>query len=143
MRPFPVILLCLPLFGVETFLRAEDHARAGTQWEGSLKAVSFRDGKPQFNSFDARFVVKNRQEREFTAELWWDNDDKGVAVSGTIDEQGIVRFKVTKELNGQHHKDLVDNGRFLGAIKNKELKGRWADPGNNLRFGEIRVALKE
>jgi hypothetical protein len=54
-----------------------------------------------------------------------------------------VRFTAGKDLRGESLGDLVGNARFEGKLGEKVLRGRFAIPGNNARFGEISLKLKE
>ena len=132
------------MLGAGVSLHADDAVQADTEWTGSPKGVIVENGTPRFNSFDARIVILERDGKDFTAELWWDNDVRAVAIAGTIDKAGSVRFTVTKEIKGESaFKDLIDNGRFRGTLKGKRLWGRVAVPGTSARYGELNVKLNE
>lgn len=122
---------------------ADDLAPAGSRWEGSVKTVEVNMGRSKFSSIDCSLLVRSRDGDKFTGEFWCDNNRKGLVIHGTIDKKGTMRFTVTKEIRGEWRKDLVDNAAFLGKAKGKEIEGRFGIPGNNARYGEISVKLKE
>jgi hypothetical protein len=122
---------------------AEDLAQPGTSWEGSVKLVEVEKGRPKFSSTDSRLVIRTRDGDKFSGEFWCATNSRGLAIEGSVDKKGTVRFKVTKEIRGEWRKDLVANAAFLGKLKDKEIAGRFGVPGNNARYGEIRVQLKE
>ena len=124
---------------------AEDHAQPDSIWEGSLKVLHRVDGKRRINTHDCRLLILERDETKFTGEFWWSNDERGIAIEGTIDKGGM-RFTAMKELKGNSANDLIDNVRVTGRFRGKEMKElqlRFAVPGTQPRSGEIKVKLQE
>jgi hypothetical protein len=126
--------------------RAEDLAQPGTQWVGSIKRANpERRGKKvgiKLSSTDAKLVIRSRDGKEFAADFFWGKED-GVAVKGTLDKDGDVVFRATKDLKKTESRDLVDNARLQGRFKGDQFFGRYIIPGNDARSGEIKLELQK
>jgi hypothetical protein len=121
----------------------KDPALAGSQWEGYLRVVTVKKPRPTFQTFDARLTVTKRDGEEFTGEFAWDRGQRVIQIVGVIERNETVKFTVAKELRGEGNNDLVANGRFLGRLKNEEIRGRFAVPNVGARYGDIGIKLKK
>jgi hypothetical protein len=141
-----ISLLVVGLFIGGTATWAGDLAQPGTRWVGAIKRANpERAGKKivtKVSSTEAALVIRNRDEKEFTADFFWGKDD-GVGVKGTIEKNGSVTFRVVKDLKKTDSKDLVDNARLHGSFKNEQFIGRYIIPGNDARSGEIKLELQK
>lgn len=139
-RPLASSLMVL---GLSAFALGDDPAQPDTIWEGTIKVSARVNGKLQFNTYDCRLVVLERDGNKFTGEFWCNNDARGLGIEGTI-EKGGMRFTASKELRGESLNDLVGNVRVSGRFRGKEMKElqlKFSVPGTQPRSGEIKVKL--
>ncbi len=115
---------------------ADDPAPVGKTWTGVLKRFGApNEQKEIISSTDAAIKITERDGDEFTGALGLQNNTRVGEIQGTITSRGAVKFTVTKFLKGpkgevDSMKDIIGRAKFVGAIKEEKLTGKFTIPKN-------------
>lgn len=120
---------------------AADPLPVGTKFTGTLKRTWNNNGKMEVHSGDFGFHITKRSGDTFTAQSG--DKDTFTEFEGTIDSNGVVKFKVTKapKLNGS---SVVGISQFSGRLDNGELTGTVTKPKVDATYkGEFKLKAKK
>jgi hypothetical protein len=121
---------------------AGDVFAVGTKLVGTVQRSWAANGKQVVMGDDVEMEVTKRSGAEFTAEYWADSRKVGAEVEGTIDSNGVVKFKSTKSLTDAKV-NLVGVHTFVGRIDNGVLTGKTTKKGEPSYKGEWKLKVKK
>ena len=122
---------------------ATDGFGAGTKLAGAVvRSWAGANGKRVVMGDDVEFEVTKRSGTEFTAEFWADKRKVGAEVEGTINANGVVKFKSTKSLTDQNV-NLVGVHTFTGRLDKGVLTGTTKKKGDESYKGEWKLKPKQ